>query len=922
MEEASVSGSAEAMPVADHFREPSTSTGVKRKRKSKAANKDDDAGTSAEVVETRPPPLHPEIQAEALKIATELIVIVKDEENGRKKLLDVFRMLKNRESDSYEPMITPVVELLEFPTYYVPWEAPIETAQTPDGKALLEVDYIPHTYLQERVGEAVLGSGAKVTPLVEKFPNYSAWSACPRNEVTDVERTYQGIPALDGLDPKFIRDYTKDFKVESVQMRRIKNLLLSDQHIGMLVRSCAAKNNPEFSADDDEVPQKVFEAINEAFGGTEGHVGIRQRYYKAIGEPKQSYLPNLAIQVGKPPTVARFLDSCSRLVCNRCFRYDCLEHPYMTDRAPQVFPMNAPIFADRSCGSNCHQTFKPPAKEAVASQPFTQAEQVILKTFLTESLDDDEQTQTYCDMAVFAGRPCHETYKVIQELLLVPESSDFDYDFDVKSQRPRNGRGGPRKNNRRNQYTAPAGKKMRQDLKNVGQVKQYQYIPCSHGRGAHCGDGDAEICNCVDRNTYCERFCGCGPKCPNRFIGCNCTSDCKSQRCPCWVAKRECDPEVCKCQARSAKEKCCKNTPILFNSKKKVKCGPSEIHGWGAFIMEDVEKSDFICEYTGEVITQEEAERRGRLYDRVKVSYLFDLNLEQVVDAARKGNKIRYANHSKGNPNCVPEIFRVQGDNRIGIFAKRALKAGEELFFDYSYTADALKFVQIEQSKSKLSSLDPRVGTMELNVESRAKTSSSGQKNPSKSSKRAGSGKERVTFEEMDAVVQGLSATLAFDDEADEAQNEKDLAVIAKDFEMIQPSILKPFSKGFPVQLEEDGSQPSTSRASHTHHARHDSWMVARYTESFPEYADPCPDGWDFTVWDRLAELAQQADETALSLGAVAVPALILDSHNNGSSSAAAVAPREPPRSPRVAAAKSPNVLRNGNSATLSGRNT
>ena len=51
---------------------------------------------------------------------------------------------------------------------------------------------------------------------------------------------------------------------------------------------------------------------------------------------------------------------------------------------------------------------------------------------------------------------------------------------------------------------------------------------------------------------------------------------------------------------------------------------------------------EFISEYTVEVITQQEAERRGRLHDKIKVSYLFDFNLEYVVDAARKSNKIRY----------------------------------------------------------------------------------------------------------------------------------------------------------------------------------------------------------------------------------------------------------------------------------------
>ncbi|KAI1793730.1 SET domain-containing protein [Ganoderma leucocontextum] len=214
--------------------------------------------------------------------------------------------------------------------------------------------------------------------------------------------------------------------------------------------------------------------------------------------------------------------------------------------------------------------------------------------------------------------------------------------------------------------------------------------PCSH-----IGPCTVDTqCACTINGTHCTRSCRCATTCARRWKGCHCPGmiakgykkykkstsikACSTDICPCKKARRECDPDVCTPCGKS-----CRNMEIQQRLSKNVSVRQSD-HGLGLFLEEDAKEGDLVSEYVGELIYEPTFQCRSQLADHAGRSYAFGLNSEMSVDSTNAGNPARFINHAPHRKaNLEVSIMLVHGEQRIGIYAKKNVVAGTELFMDY-----------------------------------------------------------------------------------------------------------------------------------------------------------------------------------------------------------------------------------------------
>jgi SET domain-containing protein len=117
----------------------------------------------------------------------------------------------------------------------------------------------------------------------------------------------------------------------------------------------------------------------------------------------------------------------------------------------------------------------------------------------------------------------------------------------------------------------------------------------------------------------------------------------------------------------------------------------SPIHGNGVFALTPFEKGEEIIEYKGTMMTHAAADKMYGDGGETGHTFLFTLNEKYILDANRNGNTARWINHSC-KPNCQAFVIESEsGDlrkDRVVIEAKRNIKPGEELTYDYGITLE------------------------------------------------------------------------------------------------------------------------------------------------------------------------------------------------------------------------------------------
>ncbi|KAH7113527.1 hypothetical protein EDB81DRAFT_670149 [Dactylonectria macrodidyma] len=180
-----------------------------------------------------------------------------------------------------------------------------------------------------------------------------------------------------------------------------------------------------------------------------------------------------------------------------------------------------------------------------------------------------------------------------------------------------------------------------------------------------------------------------------------------------WKALKTCESEGnCTCKPEDGCGKDCESRLIMFECNDRT-CGigdyctnrrtahfrQDKIHetleirevenqGYGIASKCCLPSGSMVMEYIGEVITEVERMSRWQEYTDKKLFYVLSLTGGLYIDATRKGNWARFANHSC-EPNCRIERIVVDGEPRIIFVTVKGISPEDQITIPYDFDASS-----------------------------------------------------------------------------------------------------------------------------------------------------------------------------------------------------------------------------------------
>ncbi|XP_050413085.1 histone-lysine N-methyltransferase SETMAR [Patella vulgata] len=218
-------------------------------------------------------------------------------------------------------------------------------------------------------------------------------------------------------------------------------------------------------------------------------------------------------------------------------------------------------------------------------------------------------------------------------------------------------------------------------------MKTFKYI-CSNIPGPGC-----------NMDNYVEQFCGCNCQPSCELISCSCIEqqglNYQNGRLLENIICGDSSKAILECNSKCSCDRACSNRLVQNGIKYKLEVFTVKHKGLALRTLETIPRGSFVCEYAGEIVSEEEANKRSKKLTKDDMNYLFVLKehcasgiIQTFIDPKYKGNIGRMINHSC-DPNLTMHPVRINNSiPRLALFANTDIELLEELSFSYGSSSN------------------------------------------------------------------------------------------------------------------------------------------------------------------------------------------------------------------------------------------